>query len=59
MIEFLKFIVIFRRIYVLRQISISIYRVLTALYPRLDERLIRPRLALDIAVFDPNMTSFW
>ena len=35
------------------------YRILTALYPRLDDRLIRPRLALDIAVFDPNMTSFW
>ena len=35
------------------------YRLLTALYPRLDDRLIRPRLALDIAVFDPNMTSFW
>ena len=34
-------------------------RILTALYPRLDDRLIRPRLALDIAVFDPNMTSFW
>ena len=52
---FIKFIAIFRR---LKQISLSIYRVLTALYPRLDERLIRPRLALDIAVFDTNMTSF-
>ena len=55
---FLKFIVISRELFSLKQISLFIYRVLTALYPRLDERLIRPRLALDIAVFDPNMTSF-